>query len=501
MLSRIYTATPFGLDALKIEVEVNSNRGTPRLVLIGLPSQAVEEAKERVSSALRNCGVRIQSKRTIVNLAPADIRKTSSCLELAIAVALLQLYGEIKVETDHTMFFGELSLDGSLKKIKGLLPLVLAAHKAGFTDVVIPAENASEVAILDAPKIHPISHLKEYLLFAKQEQALATLQPIDFISTYQMSTFDFADIQGQASAKRALEIAAAGGHNLLMVGPPGAGKSMMAKALVSILPPLTKREALEITSVYSVCGLNHQGLITQRPFRSPHHTTSQVGLTGGGTLLKPGEISLAHRGVLFLDEFPEFEKSSLEALRQPLEDGEVSISRASGSTTYPSAFCLIAAANPCPCGYHGSLKKACVCSQYALENYQKKLSGPILDRIDMHLRVKEVEVDKLTQPDSSAETSVIIQQRVTTARQQQQQRFKNTAYVTNSELTSPDIKKMCLLSGPAQHLLTKATEKLGLSARSYFKMIKVAQTIADLETAPQITQSHIAEALQYRQDI
>ncbi len=502
MLSTTFTATNIGLQVLKIDVEVDSNRGTPMLILIGLPSKAIAEAKERITSALRNCGVRVKNRRTIVNLAPADVRKTSSCLELAIAIAILKMYDEITVDTDDTMFFGELSLDGTIKKINGVLPLVLAAKNLGFKKVIIPQDNAKEVSIISDIDIHPISHLNEYLSFARGEQLLPKLKPRKFTSQPEVGTFDFADIFGQKEAKRALEIAAAGGHNLLMIGPPGAGKSMMAKALVSILPEFTQKEALETTAIYSVCGLNHHGLITNRPFRSPHHTTSQVGLTGGGSQLKPGEISLAHRGILFLDEFPEFSRYSLEALRQPMEDGVVSISRASGSTIYPATFSLIAAANPCPCGYQGSLKKKCICSQYMIDSYTKKLSGPILDRIDMHIRVMEVEIDKLAKrSNTDNEKSASIRQRVSNARSIQNQRFHNTRYVTNSELTSTDIKKLCQLEDNAQSLLNKAAEKLAFSARSYFKIIKVAQTIADLSESKIIKKNHIAEAVQYRSSL
>ncbi|MEN8253231.1 MAG: YifB family Mg chelatase-like AAA ATPase [Patescibacteria group bacterium] len=502
MLSRTFSAITLGLEPIKIEIEVDSNRGQPAFILIGLPGKTVDEAKERISSALRNCGIRIKSKRTVVNLAPADIKKTSPVFELAIAIGILKMYGEIEIDTDDTMFFGELSLDGDLKNIKGALPLVLAAKEMGFKHVILPKANAKEVAIIDDIAIHPINHLSEYLDFAENNSTLPTLKPVDFNSTQEENSkfqTNFSDIHGQDQAKRCLEIAAAGGHNLLMEGPPGAGKSMMAQALISILPPLNKDEAIEVSKIYSICGLINGGLIKQKPFRSPHHTTSQVGLIGGGSNIKPGEISLSHRGVLFLDEFPEFLRSSLEALRQPMEDGVVSISRAMGSATYPSRFTLVAAANPCPCGYHGSRRKTCVCSANLFDRYQKKISGPILDRIDMHLRVEDVEVKKLAQHKSKTrESSQTIRARVIAARKRQEQRYKNTPYISNAELSSKDVKKLLNIKDDAKQILTRAIDKLGLSARSYFKIIKVAQTIADLENSKVILAQHIAEALQYR---
>ena len=505
MLTRIYTATTLGLEPIKIEVEIDANRGKPDFIIIGLPSKTLDEAKERITSALRNCDVRIRSKRTIVNLAPADIKKTSPVFELAIAVGLLKMYGEITTETDDTIFFGELSLDGELKKIRGALPLILAAKEMGFKKVILPAANSAEVSVITGIEIYPLQSLHEYLAANKAGQQLTPLKPQAFDNLFQTkideSQIDLSDIHGQESAKKALEIAAAGGHNLLMVGPPGAGKSMLAQALISILPPLTQIEAIEASKIYSVCGLSpNEGLILKRPFRSPHHSTSQVGLIGGGSDLHPGEISLSHRGILFLDEFPEFTRSSLEALRQPLETGEVVISRASGSAKYPSRFTLIAAANPCPCGYYGSLKKNCICTPYFLEKYQKKLSGPILDRIDLYVAIDDVEVKKLVDHDSKGrEQSIKVRERVQQAREIQRLRFAKTKYLTNSELTSKDVKKLMKLTDGARGLLKQAVEKLGLSARSYFKIIKVSQTIADLAGEKIITNLHVAQALQYRQ--
>lgn len=500
MLVKTFTATMDGLNVVPIDVEIDANQGQPNLVVIGLPSKTVDEAKERITSALRNCGIRIRSKRTIVNLAPADIKKDSSSLELAIAIGLLKLYGEINNQTDSTIFFGELSLNGEIKKIRGALPLVLKARELGYRHIIVPAANSKEVAIISEVAIHPLQHIQEYLNFARGNQTLPTLSVKPFTPESAHFETDLADIYGQSQAKRALEIAAAGGHNLLMMGPPGAGKSMMARSIISILPPLTEAEAIEITAIYSIYGLAQDGMIRKRPFRSPHHTTSHTGLIGGGTNLRPGEISLAHHGVLFLDEFPEFFRNSIEALRQPLEDGFVSLSRASGSSTYPAAFTLIAAANPCPCGFHQSAKKACACSAHNLELYRRKMSGPILDRIDMKIRVPEVEIKSLTrQQITDIESSAQIRQRVILARQRQQLRLAELNCRLNAQLTSSQVKTFCQLAPDALAMLNQAAERMSLSARSYFKVIKVSQTIADLKNETIITKDCVSESIQYRQ--
>lgn len=498
MLAKTYSVFLYGLEPVKIEIEVDGNQGQPALVLIGLPSKTIAEAKDRITSALRNCGIRIRSKRTIVNLAPADVKKNSAHFDLGIAIGILKMYREVETETEETAFFGELSLDGSLKKIRGALPLVLAAAKLGCKHVVIPAANAAEVAVVSHVQIHPLNHLQEYLAFSQQGKALRKITPTHYRAEHAIPEVDLAAIQGQEHAKRALEIAAAGAHNLLMVGPPGSGKTMLAKALIGILPPLSESEAVEVTSLYSLAGLNTQGLITTRPFRSPHHQSSLGGLLGGGSSFRPGEITLAHRGVLFLDELPEFDRDCIETLRQPLEEQCLILARAGGQLTFPAAITLIAAANPCPCGHANSATKRCRCGPHQRQEYLHRISGPILDRIDLHLQVEETTVNFDSAP-SESHTSELARKKVIAARERQRRYLHETRFTNISQVPSTELSQVVRLAPEAETFLNQAQAKLHFSNRAYFKIIRVAFTIASLQNLPQqLTQTTVAEALQFR---
>lgn len=498
MLSKVYSFGVCGIEGYLVTVETHISGGLPSFDIVGLPDNAVKEAKERVRSAIKNNKYQYPSSRITVNLAPSDIKKTGAIYDMPVMLGILSAMGAIKELPNSYSFAGQLSLDGELRSVNGILPMAIAAKEGGFTHFFVPQENANEASVVEGIAVYGIKHIQEIVSFLKGDLSLNPHIYCDNCES--LPVLDFKDVKGQEEAKRALEIAAAGGHNICMCGPPGSGKSMLAKRLSSILPPLTRQEAIETTKIYSIAGMieKNGGLIHSRPFRSPHHTVSAAALTGGGHIVRPGEISLANNGVLFLDELPEFNRDVLEALRAPLEDNKVTISRVNSSQTYPSNIMLVASMNPCPCGYYGSDSHVCTCSQNKIDNYLGKISGPLLDRIDLHVNVAAVNYDDLASEDSDTESSADILQRVVAARNMQAGRFVGTDITCNANIPPKHMSKMCKTSKKAQQVLKKAFETMGLSARSYDKLLKVARTIADLEGSEVIDEMHMLEAVQYR---
>jgi len=501
MLAKVTSGAIVGLDGAIVEVEVDIAAGLPNFFIVGLPDTAVQEAKERVRAAIRNSGGTFPMKRIVVNLAPADLKKAGPAYDLPIAVGILLSSEQVSADVADTMFLGELSLDGGLRHTNGVLPLVALAKDEGIPNVIVPEADAKEASLIEGLTVIPVASLSQLISHLRGEAVIPAFQNDGTFaaSTPLMNYTDLADIKGQEHVKRALEVAAAGGHNMIMCGPPGSGKTLLARALPSILPPMTNEEALEVTKIYSVSGLlpADTPIVLQRPFRSPHYTISNAGLVGGGHFPKPGEISLSHKGVLFLDELPEFGHSLLEVLRQPLEDKVVSISRAQGRVTFPSSFMLVGAMNPCPCGYYGDPFHKCTCPPGIVSRYQRRISGPFIDRVDIFVEVPHIDYEKLTDK-RLGETSGKVQARVTAARARQLKRFKGSKLTSNAEMTPTEIREFCHVEDSAQSLLQAAMKQLYLSARAFHRILKLALTIADLENCDTIKAQHIAEAVQYR---
>lgn len=506
MVCKTITGTTIGLNAYKIEVEVDTVNSLPNISIVGLPDNAVSESKERLRSAIKNSGYTFPQGKVVINLAPADIKKEGTHFDLPMAIGILLEEGLLKEDDIKTMaFIGELSLDGSLRDVNGVLPIVTGLKESNITTVFVPEENAKEAALIKGMTVYGVKHLTDIVNHFTETPITPTIIDVEKYLLEDLNEeypYDFKDVKGQQKAKKALEIAAAGGHNILMSGTPGSGKTLMAKCFASILPPLELEEALELTKIYSISGLlaNDKPLMTKRPYRPIHHTASAIGIIGGGSNPKPGEITLAHRGVLFLDEMVEFPRTVLETLRQPLEDGKIVISRAKSSITYPAQFMLVGAMNPCPCGFLGDVEKQCTCTETQIQRYKARLSGPLLDRIDLIIDIPRLTADELLNINDTSEPSAEIRKRVIKARKIQSERYKDLDIFTNSELTSNLIEKYCVLDEASQNLMKMASNKYKLSGRKYSRILKLARTIADLSGSENIQQIHLSQALQYRSE-
>jgi magnesium chelatase family protein len=503
MISKIYSCSVVGLTSELVEIESDLDGGFYKINIVGLPDTSISESKDRISSALKNSGLKLPRNKITINLAPADLKKEGTLFDLPMAICILVMSSQVKNDyLKDSIFVGELALDGRIRHINGALSVAIFVKENGYKNLFLPKCNAKEASLVDGINIYPceslfqlVNHLNDIAYIKKQ----TFFNYDNYLNKRIDSSYDFKYIKGQEFTKRALEISASGGHNVLLSGSPGSGKTFLSRATKTILPEMSKEEILEVSKIYSISGLlsSKKPLITERPFRSPHHSSSMVSLVGGGSYPRPGEISLAHRGILFLDEFPEFTRNSLESLRQPLEDGLITISRSKGTLEFPASFILIASLNPCPCGYLGDPIKKCICTPYQIVKYKNKISGPILDRIDMYINVPRVEFSKITSSDLAEESSVI-RKRVNNARKIQYKRFKNLSIFTNSEMLPSDINKFCLLDDEIMSFIKNAMSSLNLTARSYNRIIKISRTIADLDNNPNILSTHIAEALQYR---